>query len=287
MKKRVSRLSRRRKLCLRSVPSRPAQLLYFTNGLLLHMAVTTDGEGWTITERKPALSRRKSPPRRSPRKRSDEKLAHWAYGAAPLGAASQKAGALPQPSPFGLPIPVTLADVVKLAQEKAKENDGKLPEEEPADEEPGVGSGMDSPSAEPPEAAPVKKPAAPNMKGVTIKNWLNHTLGQATQKSENAAAGGSMKPAQGLAQFGIDNAALAKLGIDQQSADRVYRAMFVYSHGLHAVLQEAAGRTRNSNEALLVLWRAFQAVLEQAGHAEEQGSESIGALVQQTHEDEK
>lgn len=239
------------------------------------------------------LGRRKSPPRRaqqgSPRRRSEEKFSHWAHGTAPLPVPSQKAGVLAEPSPFGLSM--TLADVVKIAQDKANECDGKLPEEPeppPDDEAPGANSRMDGPSEDFPDAPPAsKKPAVPNMKGVTIKSWLNHTLGQATQKSESAPAARTLKPAQGMSEFGIDTAALAKLGIDQKAQERVYRAMFVYSQGLHAVLQEASSRARNANEALLILWRAFQAVLEQAGHAAEEGPESIGAIVQQGQEEDK
>ena len=48
----------------------------------------------------------------------------------------------------------------------------------------------------------------------------------------------SSSSSQGLAHFGIDSAALERLGLDHQAAERVYRAMFVYSQGLHAVLQE-------------------------------------------------
>eukprot|EP00439_Symbiodinium_sp_Y106_P029921 s4593_g3.t1 len=277
------------------------------------LEVTTDGEGWTTTERRPVLGRRKKRQLAagSPRRRSEEKFSHWAHGTAPLPVPSQKAGVLPEPSPFGLSM--TLADIVRLAQDKAKENDGQLledipwhetdwtkpeipgpknpleePEPPPDDEAPGAASRMDGPSEDFPDAPPAsKKPAVPNMKGVTIKSWLNHTLGQATQKSESAPAGRTLKPAQGMSEFGIDTAALAKLGIDQKAQERVHRAMFVYSQGLHAVLQEASSRARNSHEALLILWRAFQAVLEQAGHAAEEGTESIGAIVHQGQEDEK
>ncbi|CAJ1401418.1 unnamed protein product [Effrenium voratum] len=133
-----------------------------------------------------------------------------------------------------------------------------------------------------------QKPSGPSMKGKTVTNWLNHTLGQATHKLDHGAvASAAAKQAQGLAHFGIDNAALERLGLDHQAADRVYRAMFVYSQGLHAVLQEAVGRAKNSWTALLVLWRAFQAVLEQAGQSDEHGSESLAALVQRGNEEEK
>eukprot|EP00933_Yihiella_yeosuensis_P039911 TRINITY_DN34090_c0_g1_i1.p1 TRINITY_DN34090_c0_g1~~TRINITY_DN34090_c0_g1_i1.p1 ORF type:complete len:1107 (+),score=290.85 TRINITY_DN34090_c0_g1_i1:108-3428(+) len=128
----------------------------------------------------------------------------------------------------------------------------------------------------------------PTVKGKAIESWLNHTLGQAYKKPEGGdVAAAEAKKGQGMAQFGIDNSALERLGLDPAAADRVYRAMFVYSQGMHAVLQEAVGRAKNSSTALLVLWRAFQAVLEQAGQAEEHGAESLAALVQRGSEEEK
>jgi len=132
--------------------------------------------------------------------------------------------------------------------------------------------------------------AANAVKGRSIENWLNHTLGAAHNKPKadagdvTAGAGNRM---QGLSQFGIDAAALERLGLDSKSAERVYRAMFVYSQGLHAVLQEAVGKSKSSSQALLVLWRAFTTVLEHAGQSEEQGAESLAALVQRGNEEEK
>lgn len=128
------------------------------------------------------------------------------------------------------------------------------------------------------------------MKGRAIENWLNQTLGSAHTKPKEDArdvggAGGTKM--QGLSQFGIDVASLERLGLDATSAERVYRAMFVYSQGLHAVLQEAVGKSKSSSQALLVLWRAFTTVLEHAGQSEEQGVESLAALVQRGNEEEK
>jgi len=141
---------------------------------------------------------------------------------------------------------------------------------------PGGGDGGDGP-----------KPNA--MKGRAIENWLNHALGQSNAKpgSEGAVASTTAKQMQGLSQFGIDAAALEKLGLDAKSAERVYRAMFVYSQGLHAVLQEAVGKAKSAPQALLVLWRAFTAVLEHAGQSEQAGADSLAALVQRGNEEEK
>eukprot|EP00913_Durusdinium_trenchii_P032778 g30684.t1 len=253
---------------------------------ITQLEVFSDGEGWTVTERRRSNSHR---PKRtgaagSPR---TEPALHWENGNAPLET-QPFAKTLLEPTPL-MQIPTSLADVVKMAAAKAKANGGKLVQDQDVVEE----------DAGPPEAAEgtagggvemdgSKKPSGQSMKGKTVTNWLNHTLGQATHKLDNGVvASAAAKQAQGLAHFGIDHAALERLGLDHQAADRVYRAMFVYSQGLHAVLQEAVGRAKNSWSALLVLWRAFQAVLEQAGQGDEHGSESLAALVQRGNEEEK
>lgn len=253
---------------------------------ITQLEVFSDGEGWTVTERRRSNSHR---PKRtgaagSPR---TEPALHWENGNAALET-QPFAKTLLEPTPL-MQIPTSLADVVKMAAAKAKANGGKLVQDQDVVEE----------DAGPPEAAEgtagggvemdgSKKPSGQSMKGKTVTNWLNHTLGQATHKLDNGVvASAAAKQAQGLAHFGIDHAALERLGLDHQAADRVYRAMFVYSQGLHAVLQEAVGRAKNSWSALLVLWRAFQAVLEQAGQGDEHGSESLAALVQRGNEEEK
>lgn len=253
------------------------------------LEVFSDGEGWTVTERR--RSNRKAATRRtgSPGAKPEQTALHWENGNAPLEV-QPFAKTLLEPTPL-MQVPTSMAEVVKMAAAKAKANGGKLVQDTLEDDGPGPGP------AEPSEGTgggavdmdpQAKKPSGQSLKGKTVTNWLNHTLGQATHKLDNGVvASAAAKQAQGLAHFGIDNAALERLGLDHQAADRVYRAMFVYSQGLHAVLQEAVGRAKNSWSALLVLWRAFQAVLEQAGQSDEHGSESLAALVQRGNEEEK
>jgi len=137
---------------------------------------------------------------------------------------------------------------------------------------------------------PGEKHKGQAMKGRAIENWLNHQLGAANVKPKAdmvAGSGAGANRMQGLSEFSIDASSLERLGLDTKSAERVYRAMFVYSQGLHAVLQEAVGKSKCSSQALLVLWRAFTTVLEHAGQSEEQGAESLAALVQRGNEEEK
>ena len=92
-----------------------------------------------------------------------------------------------------------------MAAAKAKANGGRLAQElEEAEPEPEGPSVTEGPQEGPQEAqeggAPVedpKKPSGPSMKGKTVTNWLNHTLGQATHKLDSGVvASAAAKQAQ-------------------------------------------------------------------------------------------
>eukprot|EP00930_Biecheleria_cincta_P077180 TRINITY_DN64453_c0_g1_i1.p1 TRINITY_DN64453_c0_g1~~TRINITY_DN64453_c0_g1_i1.p1 ORF type:complete len:1103 (-),score=258.18 TRINITY_DN64453_c0_g1_i1:122-3430(-) len=257
--------------------------------------VLSDGEGWTVTERPVGGQRAKAQwtsPRRlvstSPSKNTpvQQKSAHW--GKSDFTSVKPKSARARSPV---IRIPEKLRALVASDDTLAQtfddsQNAGNAGDQVADNMLPNHVDGPVNLSMPPPSGKPV---GGPSMKGKTVENWLNHTLGQASNKPEGSAvASAAAKQAQGLAQFGIDNAALERLGLDQQAAERVYRAMFVYSQGMHAVLQEAVGRAKNSSTALLVLWRAFQSVLEQAGQSDEHGNgESLADLVKRGNEEEK
>lgn len=126
-------------------------------------------------------------------------------------------------------------------------------------------------------------------KGRSIEVWLNQCLGQAKAREggDKTVANAAAKGSAGLSQFGIDAPSLERLGLDSKAVERVYRAMFVYSQGLHAVLKEEAEQTTNASQALLVLWRAFTAVVDNASQREQQGVESLAALMVRGSEEDK
>lgn len=253
------------------------------------LQVLSDGDGWTVTERRPPVGPRREGQKGSPSAKTRAASVHngplhWEKGD------TIHVPGIRARSPKSARAAYTLTDTVRSEAKTDIENEGQS----------GIGNSNEGAAQAPPLSGPVNmsngpppghKPAAAgqSMKSKTITNWLNHTLGQATNKPEGgtAIASAAAKQAQGLAQFGIDSAALERLGLDHQAADRVYRAMFVYSQGMHTVLQEAVARSKNSTAALLVLWRAFQAVLEQAGQSDENGSESLADLVKRGNEEEK
>lgn len=124
-----------------------------------------------------------------------------------------------------------------------------------------------------------------------IKGWLNQTLKIAAKESAGnhiASIGEALaNKAPGLNIYGLDTPALNGLGLDAEHVDRVHRAMFVYSQGLHATIQEATSRCGNSAEASFLIWRGFVAVLEHAGGNEQQGGESLLGMIQRTNREDK
>merc|ERR1719498_1514891 len=90
----------------------------------------------------------------------------------------------------------------------------------------------------------------------------------------------------GMSNFKIDAAALEQLGLDPKTSERVHRAIFVYSQGIHTVLQDAVSTLKNRSQALLLLWKAFSAVLESAASQKGDGQESLATLISQGNAEE-
>jgi len=240
-----------------------------------------DSAGWRVTERK--VANRNTAPKKSPARPKKADLNATAPGGTMGGGggASSSSGRAQSASPARRRNQADGADVSGgYNTARGAPTDSIMTESVPP--------GGQSPKAD---------GGKPNiMKGRVIESWLNQTLGQAQSKGDGdgdaaalskSAASTAAKQMQGLSEFGIDSAALERLGLNQEASKRVYRAMFVYSQGLHAVLQEAVGRSKNASQALLVLWRAFTAVLEHAGQSEQQGADSLAALVQRGNEEER
>lgn len=122
-------------------------------------------------------------------------------------------------------------------------------------------------SSPPPSKA--ERPKQNATQSRAIEAWLSNTLDEG-----------------GLSKYQIDSASLERLGLDSKATERVYRAMFVYSQGLHSVLQDAVGQSGSSAQALLVLWRAFTTVLESAAQSDKSGEDSLAALVQRGNQEE-
>eukprot|EP00746_Dinoflagellata_sp_MGD_P168173 gnl/MRDRNA2_/MRDRNA2_99412_c0_seq1.p1 gnl/MRDRNA2_/MRDRNA2_99412_c0~~gnl/MRDRNA2_/MRDRNA2_99412_c0_seq1.p1 ORF type:complete len:1158 (-),score=272.79 gnl/MRDRNA2_/MRDRNA2_99412_c0_seq1:53-3526(-) len=144
-------------------------------------------------------------------------------------------------------------------------------------------------------------PAASMTKSRAIESWLdgslNHALSQKQQAAgPNAASDqdmvGKLKDKfshknPGMNHFKVDGGNLASLGLDQESIERIHRTLFVYSQGIHAVLQDVVKHSHDRSQSLLCLWKALSAVLE-CGQENSEGeqSESLADIIKKGNEEE-
>lgn len=117
----------------------------------------------------------------------------------------------------------------------------------------------------------------------TVESWLDGAL-EGADESGGGKKGGKKK---GLANYNIDPSALDNLGLDPQQTERIYRALMVYSQGVHLLLNDAVNCTKHRSQALLILWRAFTAVLENAAPGDKSGAggASFSELMQKGNAD--
>ena len=72
---------------------------------------------------------------------------------------------------------------------------------------------------------------------------------------------------QFLKKIGLDRKSLRKAGLSNETIERVYRALFVYSFGFHEMLDEVSNNCANniqggSGKIVLKIWEVFNALLE-------------------------
>ena len=92
-----------------------------------------------------------------------------------------------------------------------------------------------------------------------LPRWLDKVLLSSMSSDEKEVAHtAGLTPA---AYFGVDRENLGKLQIDKKSQDRIYRALFVYSSGIHEVIRENT-LAEVKHMAVYKLWNVFLRVLE-------------------------
>ncbi|CAI2370996.1 unnamed protein product [Moneuplotes crassus] len=107
------------------------------------------------------------------------------------------------------------------------------------------------------------------LKGAIKKGLLKETPCSASHKTlSSEQANKPTKKVDVLKKFGIDRATLNSNGIDDASATRVYRALYVYSLGFHQLIQEALQRGTNRNLLLATIWKVYSVLLQYVGKTE-------------------
>lgn len=135
-------------------------------------------------------------------------------------------------------------------------------------------------------------------KSRTMETWIDRSLKEslrqrtdadmsdASETNNNQLKERDTGKNKSLTHFGIDCASLERLGVDHKTSEHVHRAFFVYSQGIHSVLQDAVKHSTDKSQALLVLWKALSAILESTQEGNDNGGESIAAIIQKGNEEE-
>jgi hypothetical protein len=94
-----------------------------------------------------------------------------------------------------------------------------------------------------------------------IETWINDTLLDAEHLD---IPGVIMKPEHKspIARYQIDRICLNNAGVSNESVDRIFRGLFVYSIGFYEMLQRCLAHAQNRYILLSNLWRVFAILLE-------------------------
>ena len=94
-----------------------------------------------------------------------------------------------------------------------------------------------------------------------MEAWIEDTLHEAEQLE---IPGVIIKPKHKnpITRYGVDRLTLAKGGISDETIDRVYRSLFVYSVGFHELMKTCLKHTNNRFELITSIWKVFSILLE-------------------------
>ena len=99
------------------------------------------------------------------------------------------------------------------------------------------------------------------MSSKVIVTWLNETLVDAGHLE---IPGVLLKPEnkKPLTRYKIDPNQLIEAKLSQQTIDRIYRALFVYSLGFYEMLNKSLSNSHEKNSKISSLWKVFSVLLE-------------------------
>ena len=100
-----------------------------------------------------------------------------------------------------------------------------------------------------------------SMSPKVIETWINETL----QDAEHLDIPGViLKPEHQvpLVRYGIDKLILINAGIPQETIDRIYRSLFVYSVGFYELIKSLLQHTQKKYNMITNIWKVFAILLE-------------------------
>ena len=99
------------------------------------------------------------------------------------------------------------------------------------------------------------------MNPMVLETWINETL----QDAEHLDIPGCiLKPdnAQPVSRYGINRSDLYDAGMDHETVDRIYRALFVYSVGFYELIKKCLAQTSKKYTIITKIWKVFSILLE-------------------------
>jgi hypothetical protein len=99
------------------------------------------------------------------------------------------------------------------------------------------------------------------MSAKVLETWINETL---TDAEHLDIPGVILKPEHKnpISRYGIDRMAFSNAGISSELADRVYRALFVYSVGFYELVKKCLQHTEKKYTLITNVWKVFAILLE-------------------------
>ncbi|CAI2370269.1 unnamed protein product [Moneuplotes crassus] len=94
-----------------------------------------------------------------------------------------------------------------------------------------------------------------------IEHWMNETLGDAEHLN---IPGVLMKPENKVpvARYNIDRMTLMKGGIPNESVNRIYRSLFVYSVGFYDLIVRCMEHSSHNHSLVSSIWKVFAILIE-------------------------
>lgn len=94
-----------------------------------------------------------------------------------------------------------------------------------------------------------------------LETWINETL----QDAEHLDIPGVLlKPEDKnpISRYGIERMVLVDAGLPNETVDRIYRALFVYSVGFYELIKKCLEHTEKKYTIITALWKVYSILLE-------------------------
>lgn len=94
-----------------------------------------------------------------------------------------------------------------------------------------------------------------------LETWINETL---TDADHLDIPGTALKAEHKLpiSRYQIDRHTLINFGIPNETVDRIYRGLFVYSVGFYELLNKVLSYTEKKYTIVINIWKVFSILLE-------------------------